>query len=80
MKTLQHIINIKEKVSIPLFEELGNTENKVEFLVCKFDTRYDGLIGNNILGKLNAIVNFKENILEIDGKRIPLKHALVDVA
>lgn len=77
LKTLQHNIKLNEKVAIPIFEEfVENSENKIEFLVCHFHDHYDGLIGNDILKQLKAIINLKENILDINGKHIPINYAI----
>lgn len=45
---------------------------KLEFLLFKFHDANNGLIGNNILRQLFAVINLKENFLEIGDKRIPI--------
>lgn len=65
-------MKVNEKVKIPLFNELGNSSEMIEFIVVKFHNFYHGLIGNDILKRLNAIIDYKNNQLNIDGKLIPL--------
>ena len=75
IKTLLHNIQIQEKVSVPIFNEFGEfPEEKIEFLVCKFHDKYDGLIGNNILKKLKATINMGDDILLIGNNKIPLHY------
>lgn len=75
IKTLQHTITITEKVSIPNFEEFGgDPEMKLEFLVCEFHNHYNGLIGNNILRQMQAIINLKENFLQLEDRKIPIRY------
>lgn len=72
LKTLNHVVNIHEVVNIPLFEELSSSSQKVEFLVCDFHDRFDGLIGNNILMQIKAVVDYRTNHLIVGEKKIKL--------
>lgn len=75
IKTLQHTIQVTEKVLVPSFEEFGDTPNvKIEFLVCNFHDQYNGLIGNNILRQLKAIVNLKDNVLTINDRNLHIRY------
>lgn len=73
IRTLQHIINVSEKVRIPLFKEFGDPKSRIDFYVCRFHDLYDGLIGNNILRQLKAKIDYENNILHIGNKTIPLQ-------
>lgn len=75
VKTLKHIVTISEKVAIPVFKEFGaSTDTKIEFFVCQFHNQYNGLIGNNILRQMKAIINMKDNILKLEETEIPIRY------
>lgn len=56
---------------LPIFSEFGVLNHFMEFLQYPFHTYYSGLIGNNILNKLNVIINFNTRILTTGVTEIP---------
>lgn len=62
---------MNKKVKIPLFKEFGK-DKTAEFLEFKFHQVFNGLIGNNILIPLDAILDFKNRRLIVDEKEIPI--------
>lgn len=44
----------------------------VDFIVVKFHNYYDGLIGNDILKRLNALIDYKNNQLNLNEKSVSL--------
>lgn len=72
IKTLQHTIHVTEKIRLPLFKEFGNSNEEIYFLVCKFHDTYDGIIGNDILKRFDAKIDYKLNQLEINNNTVPI--------
>lgn len=72
LKTLQHQIEVFQKVRIPLFKELGNPNEQIDFLIIKFHNFCDGLIGNDLLQRFNATIDYKNNQLIFNENAIPL--------
>ena len=57
---------------------MGDIDDKIEFFICKFHTKYDGLFGNNILKKLKAIIDLKDDLFVVGNKKIPMNYTLED--
>lgn len=60
-----------EVVNIPLFS-IFNDEGFQKFYVYDVDNRYDGLIGMDLMTRLNADLSFKDKILKTNGVNIPM--------
>lgn len=71
LKVLGRNIETSVKYKIPLFEEFNAKNLYVEFLEYQFHSCFDGLIGNNILLKLNPIINYKSRSLITENSNIP---------
>lgn len=56
-----------------MFSELGNPQDWIYLIECKFHNTYDGIIGNDILRKYKAVTDYNQNILKINNQIIPLK-------
>lgn len=66
-------IRISQKIGGKFFEKVGNN-TYIEFFVLPGLTTFDGIIGDDTLKKLHAVIDRKSNILKLDPNiRIPLK-------
>lgn len=72
IKTLQHRINLEEKVRIPAFKEFSTGLDTIEFYIAKFHEYYDGLIGNDILRPLMAQICYRDNTIRLGENTLPL--------
>jgi hypothetical protein len=72
LKVLYRNLNTRIQYSIPHFEVSNESDIIVGFLEYKFHEKFDGLLGNNILVKLNAVVDFKNRFFETDKAKIPI--------
>lgn len=75
LKTLQNNVVINTVYRVPLFSELGNENDTFNLIECKFHNFYDGIIGNDVLKRFGAEINFSKNTLFINQKVIPLLYA-----
>lgn len=60
-----------EVIEIPLFPSFNSNESH-KFYLYDVDPKYEGLIGNDLLGQLNAIINLKDQILSTESVHIPI--------
>lgn len=64
IRVLNRNININTSYSFPLFKEFNESENYyVKFIEYNFHNKFSGIIGNNILVDLDAIINYKERLI-----------------
>ena len=63
LKVLDRNVETNIVYRIPLFQEFNEKDYFVNFLEYQFHNRFDGLIGNNILVDLNAVINFQTRSL-----------------
>lgn len=63
---------LNRQVTLSAFKEF-NTEEKFKFLVFKFHSYFDGLIGLEMMKRLQAKVNLKDKLLETSKSVIPLQ-------
>lgn len=67
-----HTVSYHNKVAfIPIFN-IFNVNLKYKFYVFNFSTKYDGLIGIDLLQELNAVVDIKNKILRTPHANIPI--------
>lgn len=67
-----HASSIHDKVvEIPLLPTFESSEWH-KFYVYEVDQRYDGLIGNDLLKKLEAIINLKDSVLITKTTKVPI--------
>ena len=55
---------VKKLCRFPIFKEFNETDVICEFLECNFNKNFDGLIGNNILTKINAIIDYPNRTIK----------------
>lgn len=72
LKTLQNLVKTTTTYKVPLFSELGDPNEKIDLIECKFHDFYDGIIGNDILKRFKAVINYTTDTLYIDGRQIKL--------
>lgn len=72
LKTLQNIVTTQTTYKVPLFEELGCTNDWIYLIECKFHETYDGILGNDVLQRYKAIIDYESNQLKMNEKTIPL--------
>lgn len=72
LKTLQNTVLTSTVYQVPLFEELGDPQEEIQLIECQFHGIFDGIIGNDILRRYRAIINFRNNTLIINNKKVPL--------
>lgn len=72
LKTLQNEVFTDTVYQIPMFSELGDTRNRISFIECRFHNYYDGIIGNDVLRTYNALIDYHNDELRINGKIVPL--------
>lgn len=73
LKTLQNKVQSQTIFKVPLFKELGPISDWIYLIECKFHDKFHGIIGNDILRKYNAIIDYKENQLVLNNKNVPLE-------
>lgn len=56
-----------------MFSELGDPQEWIYLIECRFHDKYDGIIGNDILRKYRAIMDYDLNVLKINNLNIPLR-------
>ena len=66
LKVLDKVIAIDTVYSLPIFKEFRTANLFVRFVEFPFHKTFDGLIGNNVLKLLNAVIDFKEGLLKTD--------------
>lgn len=62
-------------IDIPLPPTFNNAENH-KFYLYDVDARYDGLIGNDLLKQLDAIIDLKRRVLKTNTTCIPIRNNL----
>lgn len=72
LKTLQNHVNTNTIYQVPLFSELGDDNEKFNLIECKFHDYYDGIIGNDVLKRFGAIIDYANDRLIINNRIIPL--------
>lgn len=72
LRTLQNNITTNIMCRIPMFTELGNGNDTMTLIECRFHNDYDGIIGNDILRKYKAVIDYSNNQLIINHKSVPL--------
>lgn len=75
LKTLQNQIRTTTIYRVPLFSELGDENEQFNLIECKFHDYYDGIIGNDVLKRYGATIDYMQNILFINNLRTPLLYA-----
>lgn len=60
------IINVEKKAKVPIFYPFNKT--KVSFIVCPFQLPFTGIIGIDIMKKINANLDLRKGIFEIKEK------------
>lgn len=71
VSTAHKTTNHKYSITVPL-PKCFNINDKQKFYVFEFNPKYDGLIGLDLLKKLNASVNVGKQVLETKNAAIPL--------
>ena len=72
LKTLQNTVKTNIVYRVPCFTEFGKVEDTINFIECKFHDFYDGIIGNDVLHRYRAIIDYNRNLLLMNNKVIPL--------
>lgn len=75
LKTLQNHVKSTTIYRVPLFSELGDENEKFNLIECKFHDYYDGIIGNDVLKRFGAIIDYTNDKLLINNMKIPLLYA-----
>lgn len=75
LKTLQNRVETTTIYRVPLFSELGDDKENFDLIECKFHDYYDGIIGNDVLKRFGAIIDYTSDSLMINDKKIPLFYA-----
>lgn len=75
LRTLQNQVKTTTVYKVPLFPELGDENEKMNLIECKFHDYYDGIIGNDILIRFKAIIDYSDNKLLINNIETPLQYA-----
>jgi hypothetical protein len=70
VKGLHKVVKDDRNVSYPLLSEFG-VNQAIDFIVFDWHDRYDGLLGTEDLEKLDAKIDYKTKILQIDNIKIP---------
>lgn len=71
LRVLGRQIQVNIEYSFPLFKEFNEKDYYVNFLEYKFHEQFDGIIGNNILLGLEAIIDYKNRLLRTRSAKIP---------
>lgn len=64
IKSLLGKTQLNQKARIKTFDEFGKNLNFIEFFIIKFHDYYDGLIGNDLLIPLEAVINYKNKSIQ----------------
>lgn len=55
---------VKKLGNFSIFKKVNEKELICEFFECNFNKNFDGVIGNNILTKINAIIDYSNIIIK----------------
>lgn len=75
LRTLQNQVKTTTVYQVPLFSELGDESEKFNLIECKFHDYYDGIIGNDVLIRFGAIIDYSNDKLLINNIETPLQYA-----
>lgn len=70
IKSIDHIATNDENISYPILSEYGIGTN-INFHILKWHDRFDALIGSHDFQRLNAKIDYRNRVLEINNKKIP---------
>lgn len=80
MSALNTLHNVSQKAIVRAFSEFKLPNEYFEFFVYRFNNEFEGLLGNDILRKFQAVIDYGRNCMIINKQVLPLFYGLKQTA